>query len=77
MQIIFLKKNCEGKENFVLSASVGGLNMGDVIIQLLFLLLVILLVIGIVSLIVMCVKRNKKISQLEEKIDKLQSEKDK
>ncbi|WP_080874506.1 hypothetical protein [Oceanobacillus timonensis] len=60
-----------------MSASVGGLNMGDVFIQLLFLLLVILLVIGLVSLIVMCIKRNKRISQLEEKIDTLLSEKGK
>lgn len=61
----------------MLLASVGGLNMGDMIIQLIFFLFVIAFIVGVVSLIVMFSRRNKSMNRIEEKIDKLLSEKEK
>ncbi|MRH43551.1 hypothetical protein GH741_12760 [Aquibacillus halophilus] len=61
---------------FLLSV-VGGIHLGSVIFQLVSLLLLIALVVGITSLIVMFNKKNKRLSKIEEKVDKLLTDKDK
>lgn len=51
------------------------LHVVDTIVQLFFFLIILALVIGIISLIVMFIKRNKRLDRLEEKLDKVLSDK--
>ncbi len=57
--------------------SVGGFNYGDMIIQLVFFIILIALVVGIILLVVKFSKRNNQLNRIEEKIDKLLSDKEK
>ncbi|MCM3742451.1 hypothetical protein M3210_19870 [Oceanobacillus luteolus] len=55
--------------------TVGGVLVGDIIVQLFFLLILIALVAVVITLIVKSKDRNKKLNRIEEKIDKLLSDK--
>lgn len=54
-----------------LLATTGGLNVGDVIAQLVFLLILVVVIVGVITFIVKARKRNEQLSRIEEKIDKL------
>ncbi|MCM3413653.1 hypothetical protein ACEWK1_08745 [Metabacillus sp. YM-086] len=54
----------------------GGLNIGDIIFQLLMLLCFIGIPIVIVILLLIMNKRNKRLKRIEEKLDKLIGEKE-
>lgn len=54
-----------------LLTTTGGLNVGDVIVQLVFLLILAAVIVGVITLVVNVRKRNKQLSRMEEKIDKL------
>ncbi|MBA2174871.1 DUF4083 domain-containing protein [Halobacillus locisalis] len=54
-----------------LLARTGGLYVGDVIVQLFFLLILVAVIVGVITFVVKARKRNKQLSRIEEKIDKL------
>ncbi|MCP3027055.1 hypothetical protein [Halobacillus sp. A5] len=55
---------------FLLS-TIDGLNVGDVIVQLVFLLILVAVIVGVFTFVVKARKRNKQLSRMEKKIDKL------
>ncbi|MGR9047609.1 hypothetical protein ACQ4XT_03000 [Halobacillus faecis] len=55
---------------FLLS-TIGVLIVGDVIAQLVFLLILVAVIVGMITFVVKARKRNKQLSRMEEKIDKL------
>lgn len=57
--------------------TVDGFNYGDMVVQLIFFVLLIVLVIGIISVVMKFRKRNNQLNRIEEKIDKLLSDKEK
>mgnify|MGYP001171387663 CR=1 FL=1 len=59
-----------------LLAALGEFRVGDMIFQLIFFLILVALVVAVVTFIVKN-SRNKRLDRIEEKIDKLLSDKDK
>lgn len=56
--------------------TVGGINMGDIMIfQIIFLLIIIAIIVAVISAVVVMFKRNERLSRIEEKLDKLLEEK--
>lgn len=51
-------------------------NTIDLLIQLFFLVIPVGILVGIIALIVMFIKRNKRLNRMEEKLDKLISDKE-
>jgi hypothetical protein len=60
-----------------LLASVGGVNTGDIIFQLVSFLLLLAIPVGIIIVVVVFRKRNSRQKRIEEKLDKLLSDKEK
>ncbi|ASK63891.1 hypothetical protein CFK37_17865 [Virgibacillus phasianinus] len=60
---------------FLMSA--GGLLIGDIIFQVVLLLVVITIVVGVTLLFNTINKKNNRLNRLEEKVDKLLSDKEK
>ncbi|MFC3039813.1 hypothetical protein ACFOGI_06075 [Virgibacillus xinjiangensis] len=58
----------------IISATVGALQTGDMIFQLVLFLLMMLVIVGIVLVVV---RRNRRMKRVEEKLDKLLEEKEK
>ncbi|WP_090234503.1 DUF4083 family protein [Lentibacillus halodurans] len=58
-------------------AGIGGINIGDVIFQLILLLVLIAIVVGVISLIVMFRRRSNRLNKVEKKLDRVPSEDDK
>ncbi|WP_218775591.1 hypothetical protein [Oceanobacillus senegalensis] len=59
-----------------LLAAIGGLNVGDMIFQLIFFIVFIAIVVMIIALPFQFNKKNKRLKNIEEKLDKLLSEKE-
>ncbi|MBX0358474.1 hypothetical protein [Halobacillus sp. Nhm2S1] len=55
----------------LLLSTIGGLIIGDVIVQLVFFLILAAVIVGVFTLVVNARNRNKQLSRMEEKIDKL------
>ncbi|MBX0359556.1 hypothetical protein [Halobacillus sp. Nhm2S1] len=55
----------------LLMATIGGLIVGDVIVQLVFFLILVAVIVGVFTLVVNARNRNIQLSRMEEKIDKL------
>jgi F0F1-type ATP synthase membrane subunit b/b' len=60
-----------------LLASVGGVNTGDIIFQLVSFLLLLAIPVGVIIVVVVFRKRNSRQKRIEEKLDKLLSDKEK
>jgi hypothetical protein len=60
-----------------LLASVGGVNTGDIIFQLVSFFLLLAIPVGIIIVVVVFRKRNSRQKRIEEKLDKLLSDKEK
>ncbi|TGB03541.1 cell wall metabolism sensor histidine kinase WalK [Halobacillus salinus] len=54
-----------------LFSTTGGLNVSDVIVQLVFLLILAAVIVGVITLVINARKRNNQLSRMEEKVDKL------
>ncbi|WP_430786906.1 DUF4083 family protein [Virgibacillus flavescens] len=61
----------------LLLTQLGGLHLGDMIFQLLFFSVLLAIVTGIVMIFRKFKRRNEQLSRVEEKVDKLLSDKDK
>lgn len=56
---------------FIITA-MGGVMLGDIIVQLIFFAVLIAIVVGVIFLFVMFNKKNKRLNEVEQKIDKLE-----
>ncbi|MBN8237211.1 hypothetical protein JF544_18355 [Halobacillus kuroshimensis] len=58
-----------------LLTTTSGLIVGDVIVQLVFLLILVAVIVGLITLVLKARKRNEQLSRIEEKIDRLSQKK--
>ncbi|MBN8236103.1 hypothetical protein JF544_12635 [Halobacillus kuroshimensis] len=58
-----------------LLTTTSGLIVGDVIVQLVFLLILVAVIVGLITLVLKARKRNEQLSRIEEKIDRLSRKK--
>lgn len=58
-------------------STVSDVRVGDLVIQLVFLLILMAVIVGVVSFMVKKKSSNKRLDRIEEKIDRLLSDKDK
>lgn len=70
------KVDYEGEFALYLLANIGGLYTGDIIFQLLTFLLIPVTIVVIVALFFVLRKRNERLKRVEEKLDKVLSEKE-
>ncbi|MFC4559340.1 hypothetical protein ACFO3D_14160 [Virgibacillus kekensis] len=60
-----------------LLAKTGGLQVGDIVFQLFFFLIILAVITGIVAMFNGFKERNRRLSRVEEKLDKLLADKEK